>query len=123
MSKAKRGRPRLLDAEAESFLRNLYPEATTKMSWHNKFYQGRATRVLLAACDGNEDVLSVAFAWIHGRSRIRQVIVSHLGRIPDDEMLLMVAEDICEKQTRTADALELIKKVRRAICEDQEETV
>ena len=108
----KRGRPRLMDAEQEAFLRNLFgSEVHTRRGLQNVFYRQLAFSVL-----GKHD----EFKWLcdseaMGRGDLdcwKPSILVELGRIEDIQEMLNIATEICELKPKTKAAILMVRGLR-----------
>ncbi len=113
-SKKKRGRPRLLSLEYETALKQLYAGiVNTRRSLQNKSYEARASGLLQEYPD--------RFLWLRDKQKsekgmpkaLKQTILSELGRIDEDSVLLQMADLICEKRMATGEAVGWIRIIRR----------
>lgn len=106
--KPKRGRPRLIPADAQAALQMVAGEAKSERSRQNCFYALRAIQVL------GEDP---RFKWLADRARAhenawRPTILAELGRIWDEETLRDAAAMICAHKPSTRQAAAFIRRVR-----------
>jgi hypothetical protein len=108
----KRGRPRLMDAEEEAFLRNLFgSEVRTQRGLHNVFYRQLAFGVL-----GKHD----EFKWLCDPVKMERgdpdcwkaSILVELGRIEDIQEMLNIAAEICELKPKTKAAILMVRGLR-----------
>jgi hypothetical protein len=97
--KPKRGRPPLLSAEAMAMWGSLMPGATPR-TIQNFYYQFRAQGFL------KDDP---ACGWLTGHGSRRQLLLSELGRIPNDADLVHVARSICEMKPTAKRGVAMIR--------------
>lgn len=105
--KKKPARPKSMDRALEQFLRSLYPKVKSTRGLQEKQHQ---TRAVLLVMDQPE------FRWLFdpATGTCRSTILTELGRIEDDGLLLEMAAEICRRRPKTREAVAAIRRVRGA---------
>lgn len=103
-----RGRPSLFFSEQwRRQFAALYRETTTSRGLGNKFYEVRSMSLLGFGADSR-------YQWLANSTtqRYRKTILQELGRIADEETLLVTAGQLCELKPTTSTAVAGIRRVR-----------
>lgn len=100
-------RPKSMDRALERFLRSLYPKIKSTRGLQEKQHQ---TRAVLLVMDQPE------FRWLFDpeTGTCRSTILTELGRIDDDGLLLEMAAEICRRKPTSREAVAAIRRVRGA---------
>jgi len=88
----KRGRPKLLEPQAETVYAKLYPEVRTRRGMQNKVYMSHAFVVLKAVPDHRE-----RYRWLLGEDgeTWRSTLLAELGRLRDPGRIVEAADALC----------------------------
>jgi hypothetical protein len=109
INQPKRGRPYLFftDANDKRECKKHYPDVRTDRTLVNRLYSDRALSVL---GDGHKP----EFLWLADAQtgRYRRTVLTELGRVNEDDLLLDVAFDLCERKLKTVAAVRLIRNWR-----------
>lgn len=111
--KPKRGRPVVMPEEWEKLMTGLgmFTDIHSRRGRVNKWYMAHAMSVLM---DESQKIPG-RYAWLHDEAtqRIRSTILTELGRIEDDALLIAMAGELCNHKPHTKDAVAMIRRVRR----------
>lgn len=109
----KPGRPRKFsaDIEAISDAIGLFTDSKTRRNRLNILHRQRALSVM----GNNAEGLTWLFdkeGFQRGSVKIKQGILSELGRIDDDESLIAIARQLCELKPTTREAVAMVRRWR-----------
>ncbi len=111
----KRGRPPKIPPGLLAGLRVIYSEYTSARSLNNMHYLQIAFAVL------DDDREKYRYLLDRGGGRMRTTILTALGRLEDPDDIREIGAYVCEKRIKTAEALTLIRIVRRQLEADRAE--
>jgi hypothetical protein len=108
----RRGRPPVMGKASGEWVDMVFPEVRTQRGKHNHFYGWRAVKLLRKH--------HPRYGWLVGTEEEirdgvrgdRLTILAELGRIEDDDYLLLVAADICCRKPTAAEATRIIRHYR-----------
>lgn len=112
-SKRRLGRPPRFSDETLAYLKTTNPEVRSRRGLVDMAYRQRAIRLVkdIPACQWVCDFEGMRrgddSAW-------RPSILTELGRINDDDALIAVAIEVCERQPSREEAIRLIRRYRTA---------
>lgn len=110
-NKRSRGRPPLLNKVWHDFYAKNAPVGASERTIQNMSYYLRAFSLLQPEPWANGWLIDYpSKAGHHGN--VRRTILTELGRIEDDETLIAVAQELCELQPTTKEAIALIRHWR-----------
>jgi hypothetical protein len=118
--KKRRGRPRLMEADWEEYMRETTGQYVSHRTIQNADYETRAVMVLKLSMTNAPDY---PYRWladptkqhICGRSQrqgYRKTVLAELGRIKNEEDLRDVALEVCRLKPKTQDAIRMIRRSR-----------
>ena len=109
--KRKRGRPRVLTAEQEAFIRASGSDVTTRRGMRNMIYEGRAQLVLREEPDAPR-----AYRWLIGAGDkdTRRSVLAELDRFEDPDAIRTMARAICQAAEGGMSSTEAKARLRRA---------
>ncbi len=110
----KQGRPTKLPSQLENNLWDIEGKNLCRRSMRNRNFLSRGFNILIE--DGIEKYKflyddSKEFKRL-GNTHFKKTILSELGRIENQDILLRAARHICDKKTKTADAVVWLRSIR-----------
>jgi len=112
-SRRRTGRPPRFSDETMAYLKAMHPEVHSRRGVVDIAYRQRAIRLVkdIPACRWVCDFTAMQQG---GDSAWQPSILTELGRIDDDDDLIAVAIEVCERQPSREDAIRLIRRYRTA---------
>jgi len=110
-SSPKRGRPPVLSPEEVAEHPELTKGAFGRRTLLNRHYAGQAAGVLILVAEMRDDM---SFTWLIDPSvpKMRETILTELGRMNDGAAMYRAARHICDHQLPTREAVAYIRRVR-----------
>jgi len=101
----KRGRPEIMCSEERQDYSGIWPDIKTARGLQNKYYQSQAVKLIM---DKPE------FSWLLDSrvNRVKQTLLTELGRIANDDALLEAARALCRIRPSTSDGVAMIRRYR-----------
>jgi hypothetical protein len=94
-----------MDKALERFLRSLYPQVKTARGLQQKQHEARAVLLVMDQPD---------LRWLFDpqKGTCRTTILSELGKIESDDLLVEMAREICRRRPKSRDAVAAIRRIR-----------
>lgn len=116
--KPKRGRPRVISEELEQKLVGItLPRDVSRRQRLNHYHAFRSLGVLGNECKSRAVEFPDRYEWLcnnrNGAEQVfRMTILSELGRIEDDDLVVELATQLCETRPKTRQAVARIREIR-----------
>lgn len=106
------GRPATLDQHVLAVVKAQHPHVQSRRGIENLYYAAIGRRRLLALIPFHE---RGAFDWLLAHKDRMEGVLSQLGRVKDDGMLLRLAKEICRRKLWRNASVRLMREFREAV--------